>query len=215
MTKIILIRHGQSEGNLREEFHGQYNSDLTEKGHLQAECTAEFLDSHHIDKIYASDIRRAYNTAVHTAVRRGLEVIKAPGMREIFAGKWEQMRFTDIAEKYPEEYGIWYNDISACRCPGGESVKELFVRVTQAFDKISAENDGKTVVIATHATPIRALFCHFDGLGVEAMQDTHWVPNASVSIVECDNNGSYRLTMRGECEHLVKAGLLTALPKNI
>lgn len=215
MTKIILIRHGQSEGNLKEEFHGQYNSDLTEKGHAQAECTAEFLDLYKIDRIYASDIRRAFNTAVHTAKRRGLDVTKVPGMREICAGKWEQMKFTDIAEKYPKEYNIWYSDIANAELPDGETVVQMAHRVKEAFDKISVENDGKTVLIATHATPIRALFCFFDGLPLSEMQNIKWVPNASVSVVECDNCGGYRVISKGECQHLIDAGLLTALPKDI
>ena len=58
MTRLIIVRHGESEGNAKNEFQGQYNSDLTDRGHLQAECTAGYLDSFNIDAIYSSDIRR-------------------------------------------------------------------------------------------------------------------------------------------------------------
>ena len=131
MTKFIVVRHGQSEGNAKGEFHGQYNSDLTELGHRQAECTAEYVDRYTIDAIYSSDIRRAYSTAKHTADRRGMPVITDTGLREIFAGDWEQMKFSDIEEKYPEERRIWY-----------ESVAEMAARVNAAFERIAAENDG-------------------------------------------------------------------------
>ena len=214
MTTVILVRHGQSEGNLLAEFHGQYNSDLTEKGHAQAECTAKYLDAYHIDKIYSSDIRRAHSTALHTAKHKNLDVILTEGMREIKAGKWEQMKFADISVEYPELYHVWYNDISKCRCPDGESVAELFERVVKTFKEIVAKNDGKTVMIATHATPIRAMFCHIDGKDVSEMQSIRWVPNASVTVVECDGN-SYNVVLRGEYSHLEKEGLVTELPKNI
>ena len=214
MTTVILVRHGQSEGNLLSEFHGQYNSDLTEKGHAQAECTARFLDNYNIDKIYSSDIRRAHSTALHTAKRKNMDVILSPGMREIKAGKWEQMKFSDIAVEYPDLYNIWYNDISNCRCPDGEAVYELSERVVRTFNEIVAENDGKTVMIATHATPIRSLLCYFDSKDVSEMQNIKWVPNASVTVVECEGK-DFKIILRGEHSHLDAEGLLTELPKNI
>lgn len=214
MTTVILVRHGQSEGNLLGEFHGQYNSDLTEKGHAQAECTANYLDSYHIDKIYSSDIRRAYSTALHTAKHKQVNVIMSEGMREIRAGKWEQMKFTDIEKEYPELYHTWYHNISKCRLPDGETVEQLYNRVIKTFEEIVSENDGKTIMIATHATPIRSLLCHFAGCKITEMNNIKWVPNASVTVVECDG-GKYNIVLKGEHSHLDKEGLLTELPKNI
>ena len=214
MTRLILVRHGESEGNLKREFHGQYMSGLTEKGHVQAECTAKFLDTFHIDKIYSSDIPRAYSTALHTANHKGLEIIKEQGVREIRAGKWEQMKFDDIMVEYPEDYDIWHNNISECRCPGGESVRELSERVIETVSKIAQENDGKTVMIATHATPLRALICYFSGNSPEYMKELKWVPNASVTVVEYEK-GEFEIKLLAENRHLEDAGLITVLPKNI
>lgn len=214
MTRFIVVRHGQSEGNAKEEFHGQYNSDLTEFGHKQAECTAEYVDRYTIDAIYSSDIRRAYSTAKHTSDRRGLPIHADEGLREIFAGKWEQMKFVDIPEHYPEEYRIWSQDIAHAHLPGGESVAEMAERVNAAFERIAAENAGKTVYIATHATPIRAMRCKWMGLPLTEMQQMKWVPNASVTVVEYDGD-QRRILCVGEAAHLQEAGLLTGLPKNI
>ena len=215
MTTIIVVRHGQSLGNANNEFHGQYNSDLTEKGHTQAECTAKFLDNYKIDAIYSSDIKRAYSTALHTAKRKGLDIITDCGLREINAGKWEKMKFTDIAEKFPEQYKCWNENISECQCPDGERVSELALRVKATFDRISAENDGKTIMMATHATVIRAIKCFADGKDIKEMQNIYWVPNASVTIIECDNCGSYKVKMYAESKHLYNEGLLTELPRKM
>ena len=215
MTRFIVVRHGESEGNAKSEFHGQYNSDLTEKGHAQAECTAQYLDKYRIDKIYSSDIRRAFSTALHTANRRSMTVIPDTALREIKAGKWEQMRFDDIAVQYPETYRIWFEDIGSCRCPGGESVAELRDRVKAEFDKIASENDEKTIMVATHATPLRGMWCVWHGLPISEMKNAKWAPNASVTVVDYDNNGGYEVVMYGEAEHLIKEGLVTELPKNI
>ena len=214
MTRFIIVRHGQSEGNAKGEFHGQYNSDLTELGHEQAECTAEYVDRYTIDVIYSSDIRRAYSTAKHTADRRGLPITADTGLREIFAGEWERMSFDEIPKKYPEEYRVWHEDIAHSHLPGGESVAEMAERVNAAFEKIAAENDGKTVFVATHATPIRAMRCKWLGVPLTEMQRLEWVPNASVTVVEYDGN-KRNVLFYGQAEHLIKAGLLTGLPKKI
>ena len=75
MTRIILIRHGQSIANFIGKFAGHSDFDLTELGHRQAELAAGYLlKNEKIDKIYASDLLRAYNTAVPTAKALGLEI---------------------------------------------------------------------------------------------------------------------------------------------
>lgn len=213
MTHFIIVRHGESEGNARGEFHGQYNSDLTERGHAQAECTAVFADRYTIDRIYASDIRRAFSTAKHTADRRGMAVIPNEGLREIYAGAWERMKFDDIAVRYPEEYRVWHEDIAFATPPEGESVAALAARVNTAFERIAKENDGRTVLVATHATPIRAMRCLWADKTIQTMAQTPWAPNASVTKAVYD--GTFHLEEYGYAEHLLAAGLLTGLPKKI
>lgn len=215
MTRLIIVRHGESEGNAKNEFQGQYNSDLTDRGHLQAECTAGYLDSFNIDAIYSSDIRRAMSTAAHVAERRGMQVTPDAGLREIYAGVWERMKFDDIAAQYPDAYRAWRGDIGSCRCPGGESVAELCSRIKAALDRIASENKGKSVLVTTHATPIRAMRCVWLGLSLSQMQDIPWVPNASVTVTDYCDDGSCRVVMYGEAGHLIKAGLLTCLSKKI
>ena len=85
-TRIIAVRHAQGEGNLLREFHGQYNSDLTELGLLQAECTAQFLKDVKIDKAYSSDILRARQTSEIIARELGLEIEFNPLLRELNKG---------------------------------------------------------------------------------------------------------------------------------
>ncbi len=215
MTRLVVVRHAESEGNFLREFHGQYNSDITERGHKQAECTARFLDDVKIDKIYSSDIKRAFSTAKHVADRKGLEIIKDENLREIFAGEWEQKKFEEIAENYPEEFDRWINHKSESTPPGGEPVLHLAKRICKEFEKIARENDGKTVLVVTHATPIASLTCLWKNEDFHAMDNTPWAPNASVSIVDYVKDGVYEIEMLAESKHLEKEGLLTNLPKKI
>ncbi len=216
-TRIIAVRHAQSEGNLLAEFHGHYNSDITEVGITQAECTAKLLKDIHIDSAFASDIERAYHTTRIIAEKHeGLEVIKNESFREIKAGKWERMKFTDIEKEYPQDYYAWTHDLANCRCSGGESVKELSVRINAAFEKVARENAGKTVLVGTHATPLRCMGCIWQRKPLDEILKLEWVPNASVSVVDYDSETlEFELLAYAYSEHLEKDGLFTSLPKNI
>ena len=149
MTKLILIRHGESEANREHYFAGQYDAELMPRGREQAEMTAEYVfRKYSPEKIYASDLSRAYSTAEPISRLLNAEIIKEPGLREIFAGRWQKMTFNDLEKKFPEEYGIWKADIGNAKCPEGETVKELGERVMKTLDKIAKENWNRIVTNA-------------------------------------------------------------------
>ena len=213
MTTLILVRHGESEANRQDLFAGHFDADLQNRGMEQARKTAKFLsENFKIDKVYASDLKRAYNTGKAVADLFGLEVIPDENLREIFAGEWEGLAFDYLLETYVEDYGRWKNDIGNARCTGGESVQELAKRILAEVEKIAKENDGKTVVIATHATPVRAMECAWRGMTFDEMKDIPWVTNASVTEADYEN-GKFTLNFAGKDDHLLD--LATALPKNV
>lgn len=179
-TTLLLIRHGESEANLERFFAGNLDVALTELGRRQAECTAAFLrEQYTIDGIYASDLRRAWDTGCVIGQMLDLPVTAAPGLREIHAGAWQGQTF-DRLQTQPE-YQRWLTDIGNCLCPGGESVAQLAQRVYAAVEEICRNHPGQTLVVATHATPIRALQWHITGKPLSYMSQIPWVGNASVT----------------------------------
>ncbi len=213
ITHIYIIRHGQSEGNLRGAFLGHTDLDLTELGHRQAELTADYLDNIHIDAIYSSDLLRAYNTGRHTADRKGLPIIKSEKLREIFAGEWENKTFDVLEREYYDDFTVtWKNDIGHARCTGGESVEELQNRFVPEVKRIAKENEGKTIAIFTHATPIRTLKAAIDGLSLDEMKTVPWAGNASVTHVVLED-GKFSVLEYG-VNHFLN-DLATVLPKKV
>jgi len=182
-TNIYLIRHGESEGNLHNMFLGHYDLDLTEKGVSQAKVTAQYLKNIEVDAIYSSDLKRAYSTALCTAVLINKPIIKNKALREIFAGEWEGLPFMDIGKTYKESFDTWLNNFGHAVCDGGESVEELKKRFVNAVLEIATANEGKTVFIFTHATPIRLLAAHCLGKGIDEYKSVPWSANASVTHV--------------------------------
>lgn len=211
-THIYLIRHGESEGNKSNLFLGHTDLDITEKGHAQAEMTAEFLKDIKVDAIYSSDLKRAYNTGLHTAKRKGMEIVKDENLREIFAGEWENRLFEDIVVEYKEDFKVWKENIGRARCTGGESVEELLERFVSEVKKIAKENEGKTVFIFTHATPIRVLRAALDGLSLDEIQSVPWASNASVTHVVSEN-GKLKL-VDYSIDHFM-GDLATFLPESV
>lgn len=212
MTKLYLIRHGQSEANHKRLFAGHSNFDLTDLGRRQACCTADWFDGVPVDRIVASDLFRAYNTAVPLSEKRQIPIEPCEDLREVFAGAWEGVSFAEIEEKYTADYTVWRTDIGNAHCTGGETVRHLGERVLAAITKLAEESDGQSVVIATHATPIRALLSLWQTGDVLAMKDIPWVPNASVTAVRYED-GVFTPDIIGSTDHL--QGLLTKLPTNV
>ena len=213
MTRLLLIRHGESTANREEVFSGHYDIDLEEKGKLQAKQTAEYVvRTYQIDKVYASDLKRAYETGKAVADIIGIDVVTDTRLREVYGGKWEAVKFLELPQLYPEDYKTWMEDIGNVRCTGGESIREMAQRVYDAVLEIAKENDGKTIVIATHATPIRALQSMIQTGGTEKMQQIRWVTNASVSELEYVD-GCWKYIKIGYDEHLEE--LCSSLPEDI
>lgn len=213
MTRFILVRHGQSEANRLDLFAGHSDFPLSELGLLQAQKTAEYiLKKFNVDLIYSSDLKRAYSTALPVSKRTGLKIIPDTRLREIYAGEWESLAFSDIAERFADDRKVWKEDIANSRCTDGESVKELAARILACLSEIGKENDGKTVLVTFHATPIRAMQALWQTGDIETMKDTDWVSNASVTVAEYEN-GVFSLKSVGENAHL--ADINSTLPPTV
>jgi broad specificity phosphatase PhoE len=189
-TTLLLIRHGESQANLEKKFAGHWDIPLTERGEKQAELTAKYIaKTYKVDKIYSSDLIRAFSTAKALSILTGIEVIKDDALREIKAGEWERKTFTELALLYPDTYlNVWKKDIGKAICDGGESVAGVGSRVYNKLLEIVKENEGKTIAIATHATPIRTALCIMEGKNVCEASKLVWASNASVTEVSYSNN---------------------------
>ena len=209
-TEIILIRHGESLANKTRYMIGQTDVDLSERGREQAAATAEFLKDEHIDAVYASDLLRAYNTALPNAERRGLTVITDVGLRETYVGDWENIPFETVRSEQAELYSKWCNDFGNMTFPNGESTYGSGMRFLDAVERIAAANLGKRIIIAAHAGVMRAFWGIISGFGADELGEAFQFPtNASCSYLRYDGE---RLVPEKYSvnAHLEKIGFLPA-----
>lgn len=210
--KLYFIRHGQSLGNLEGVFLGHTDLDLSPLGYEQAKMTAKHLNSIHIDKVYSSDLQRAYSTCCEYLKISGKTAERCTELREIFAGDWENHSFTDLQTVFADSYSVWLTDIGNAKPQNGESVRALTERAVKAVTKIAKENDGKAVAVFTHAAFIRSLFNFCYGNSPDEMKNLPWSTNASFSTLEYEN-GNFKVLKYSEDEFL--SDLKTKFPTNV
>ena len=214
MTRLILLRHGESEANRAGLFAGWSDYPLTPLGHAQAESAAKYIaENYHIACAYTSDLLRASQTGEHVSTRFGLPLVREKGLREIYAGEWEGQSFDALCANYGEAYRTFREDIGNAHCTGGESFTELQARVVATVQRIAAEHPGQDILIATHATVVRALVCFMRGIAPSEAHGLPWVPNASVSVAERDGRGTWSVPVYGY--HAYLRDLATEVPPNV
>lgn len=208
MTKLILVRHGESLGNAVRRLLGHTDLDLSELGYRQAEATADALKDEKIDVIYSSDLLRAYNTAVPNAKIHGLEIIPSENLREIMLGEWEGKSVDEIQEQYGDMYEKeWLGAFGTFRFPGGESTMEAGQRFYKECERIAYENLGKTILITAHAAVIRSFYSIVMNIAPEEIVGKLAYPtNASISEVEY-KNGKFEKISFSRDEHLASVGI--------
>lgn len=189
-TKIIIVRHGQSIGNATKTVLGHTDLDLSELGYKQAEVTANELKNEKIDLIVSSDLKRAYNTALSHAKIHNLDVIPNKMLREVYLGAWEGQKTADIMEKWGREAieKDWLGNFGCFTFPEGESIMDAGRRFYNEIYRISAENEGKTILVATHAAVLRAFWSIISDIAPQdIVEKLPFASNASYSICYYEN----------------------------
>lgn len=188
MTKIILVRHGQSESNVSHHFACHFDTPLTALGRRQAEAVAAYLvPRFEIDKIYASTVSRTQDTVRPTAVRLGLPIHTDAGLLEIDAGEWDNRPTAELRANCPD-FLLWGMDMERVQCPGGENMHQLFERANKTVQRIARENEGKTLLLASHWTPICAIVTTAHGGGIADMLRFPQITNASLHIFRFEDD---------------------------
>jgi len=184
MPRLFLIRHGETASNAELRYQGINDTPLDPLGLRQAQRLAAFLKSASFDKIYASDLDRAYTTAKIIAKPRRLAVQKLREFRERDFGCWENMLFKDIRAKYDKSYRAWLRT-PAVKIKNAETFSSLKKRVLKGLGKVLKHaGQDENIVIVAHGGPNRVILMHF--LGLHKPQD-FWKlkqDNACLNIID-------------------------------
>ena len=184
--EFTLVRHGETVANAAGLAQGQLESDLSERGRAQAQVAAEALRGEHFDACYASDLKRAMDTAriILAAGHPGVEARPEPGLREWSLGVWEGRPCTELHAFFPGFVQTLCDVPGDIRLEGGECRSEFLERIRRTLARLAAlHRAGERILIVFHGAAMRmAMACVYgppapDGLAPD-------IDNAGVSVMD-------------------------------
>jgi broad specificity phosphatase PhoE/ribonuclease HI len=194
-TRLLLLRHGQTELSVERRYSGRGNPALTELGRNQADAAARYLGRRGgVAAVVSSPLQRAYDTAWAAAKALGLDVTVDDDLIETDFGDWEGLTFGEAAQRDPGLHGQWLRDTSVAPPGGGESFDVVANRVRRARTRIIAEHGDATVLVVSHVTPIKTVLRLALEAGPGILYRLH-LDLASLSVAEFypDGGSSVRL----------------------
>jgi len=200
LSRLLLVRHGNTKLNSAERFWGQTDVELGADGIQQAEQLRDRLETYNIDTIYTSNLKRAVVTAEIIASRHQADIIICPELSEINFGSVEGLTFTEISQRYPELANSMSNWTVHPGFPNGESIADLNSRVRNFLPRLAQHKPEETILIVAHSGILRLLICNLLGIAIEYWRQIR-CNLASFSIVDTYPQGAI-LTLLNEVSHL-------------
>ena len=197
-TKVILIRHGETDYSCQRRYCGSTDIGLNETGRLQAKKLAKRLASEKIQRVYSSNMKRALEFA--KLVFKDTFVKKVAAFNEIHFGEFEGLRYEDILDKFPKQYSSWLKNPLDMKVPGGESLEHFAQRVRKALAEVLSLNKEDAIAIVVHAGPIAVILC--DCMQIPLQEIWQVMLNlGGISIVDFDKGGGV-VNLLNDTSHL-------------
>ncbi len=204
VTRLNLIRHGQSAGNAEGRFGGHSPTPLSELGRQQAEVTAQRLAKEKINIIYSSDLHRAVETAAPLAEMLDLPINEDAAFRERKVGVLEGKTFDESKNEYPKDYYALINRNIQHVITEGESYRQLLKRATKALHEVIRNNQGANIAIFSHTGAICYLTLYLMGAITRKTKTTPWLitSNCGINRFEIRSRSNIRVMALNDTRHL-------------
>lgn len=184
MTRIYLIRHAQSEGNLYRRILGWYDGHVTSFGRAQIAALENRFSEIPVDAVYSSDLSRALETAQAVTLPKKLDVRPESALREIHLGAFTNIPYGDLLYHHPDLYEAFFSYSPLWAPKGGESFQQVADRIVPAFFRIAHRHPAQTVALFSHAMSIHCLQAVLRGKQPSQLTDLPLGENTAVSCYE-------------------------------
>jgi broad specificity phosphatase PhoE len=192
MTRLVLIRHGETDWNVEGRYQGQADPPLNKRGKSQAAALAEKLEEEsRLDVLYSSPLLRAAQTAEVVAKKLDIPLHLEPRFMEIHQGDWQTRLRSEIEGLYPELFKDWQTTPWEVSPPQGETLQQVQRRVYAAVDEIVTRHPEKQVGIVSHRIPIALIKLRYqEGMDKDIVRSLH-LPNTYFEEVEVNENENH------------------------
>lgn len=204
MTRIYLVRHGQTQWNIEKRFQGSGDSPLTTKGLEEIQLLKRDMRQIPLEAAYASPRNRAYQTAALIAEPHGIKVEKSEDFGEINLGKWEGKTHEEIKQQDPAfHHAFFYEPDTFQSVTESESMEVVQNRSYSALRDIVERHPGKHVLVVSHAITLRLLLLAFENRPIRDLWNVADVKQTSVTEVVMDKN-KVQVIRKADRSHLDK-----------
>ena len=187
-TRVVAIRHGQTDWNLASRVQGHRNIGLNDTGRRQAQQVALALADEPFDAVYASDLDRARDTARALARHAGTELRLDSGLRERSFGVFEGLTYAEIEQRLPDAARRWRQRDAGFGPDGGETLRAFYERAVGSVAALAAHHRGQHIAVVTHGGVLDALYRAAVRLPLEAPRPSH-IANAGINRLLASDDG--------------------------
>ena len=193
MSKLVLLRHGESQWNLENKFTGWVDVPLSPKGEKEAASAGEKLKEIPLDYAYTSLLKRAIHTlviALDESKQTSISITKDKALNERHYGELQGLDKAETAKKFgTEQVKIWRRSYDVAP-PGGESLKDTKARTLPYFQKEIEPKvkSGKNVIVAAHGNSLRSIVMELDQLDEKQVLQLE-IPTGAPLVYEFDDKG--------------------------
>lgn len=185
-TKLYIVRHTQTTGNIEHRLTGRYDYEITEDGKKYIEKMIQVLKNIQFASAYSSTSPRTKKTIKKLADMNGIEIQELEELCEMYFGIYDGMKWEEVNKINPriDELHMITNEIK--EIPNQETTEQVTDRMYQIIKKIALQNLGKNVLICSHGVAIEAFLRKVTGVPFIQMVDEYSQKNTSINVVEYD-----------------------------
>jgi probable phosphoglycerate mutase len=203
VTRLVLVRHGQTAWNLEGRAQGHTDVGLDETGRAQAVALAPYIAAMSPVSLWSSDLIRSRQTAEYVAAATGLDIRLDSRLREFDAGERSGLTMTEFAERFPEAFASWRAGHITGHVPGAETTTQVTARMVPALREIwDATGSGESAVVIAHGACLKVSLLAFLGWPDSLVDTLRGLDNCGWTVVEEDAPGrGIRLASYNETAH--------------
>ena len=200
-VRLVLVRHGETDWNMARRIQGQLDEPLNETGRQQAEAAASRFAPGMVDVVYCSDLGRAAQTAAPIGAVTGAPVQPQTVWRERHFGRFQGMRYAEIAETEPAVFARLEARDPSLDLDGGESLMQVRARIDEALRALVARHVGQRVVVVSHGGVLDAIYRLVTGKPVADPRDFP-IHNACICLLRWQA-GQWQIGRWADIDHLL------------
>ena len=164
MSRVYLVRHGQTAWNVGEIFRGRADIPLDETGKHEVHLAGETLKDEALHAVYSSPLSRSMETAENIAKFHDISVRPLDAIIDISYGEWEGLGNQEVQQKYPDLHALWLTEPHKVLFPGGESLDEVRSRTMAALEDLLVKHQDENFALVAHRVPNKVICCALLGL---------------------------------------------------